>query len=182
MLSFKSLLVIAPLLFAFSACSEQSTVPKQPDEAVITTVRVMLVDSATSDTTFYTWEDADGIGGNPPNRTDTMRLKTGSVYKAAVQFLSVQATGLVDVTPTIVADAIHHQVFFSVAPSAIAIVTSDFDANGKPLGIHSSLRTSVAGNASVVVALSHFPDAALKDGVTPSDETDVNVTFAVEVR
>ncbi len=177
---YKTLLLFAALLFALCACSEQSTVPKLPDEAAITTVRLTLVDSTTSDTTVVVWEDADGAGGNPPNRTDTLRIKANTTYLSRVEFLSVQVTGLVDVTPQILLEGVHHQVFYTFDASKLTMTVTDVDSNNRPLGLTARLATKDLTASTLGVALSHFKNADNKNGVDPSDESDVDVVFVVE--
>lgn len=175
-------LVLSTIVFS-TGCSEQSTTPNDHGEEhdVVTTVTFVLVGDH-NDTTRFVWEDADGPGGNNPNRIDTIRLKPGVVYSGTVQLMNVAVNPHEDLTADVAAHKEQHQFFYTITPKDLAGVTNlDKDSNGLNVGLSYTLTTHTQGTGVFQVSLSHFDNSATKDGVTPSDETDVFITMPLVV-
>lgn len=177
-------LVIALAAVVFSTgCSEQSATPNDHGEEhdVVTTVTFLLVGDH-NDTTRFVWEDADGPGGNNPDRIDTIRLKRGVAYSGTIQLMNVSVNPHEDLTTDVAAHKEQHQFFYTVTPKDLAEVTNlDKDSNGLSVGLSYTLTTHTQGTGVLEVSLSHFDNSATKDGVTPSDETDVFITMPLVV-
>lgn len=169
----------ATLLFTV-ACTETSTVPDVDDHDVVTTV--VLTAMSETDTLTFTWEDIDGIGGNPPNRIDTVVLRANETYACSLSLYNKSESPVLDMTEEIEEHSDEHQFFYTLTTAAGAITYDDTDANGKPVGLSTNWVTIDPATGTLRVDLSHFDDPKDKTGTTPSDETDVSVTFPVVIR
>lgn len=172
-------LVLAALLFTV-ACTETSTVPDVDDHDVVTTVVLKTISE--TDTVTFTWEDIDGIGGAGPNRIDTIALDANTTYACSIALYNRSVSPSIDLTTEIREHDDEHQFFYTLTPAAGAITYDDRDANNKPVGLLTNWITIDPATGTLRVDLSHFDDPKDKDGTTPSDETDVSVTFPVVIR
>lgn len=164
------------------SCSESKKTPVEPgpgDEDVVT--RVVLAVSPDGGTTEqrFVWEDADGPSGNAPNQIDTVRLAPGITYTATLSLYNTTVSPVVDVTSEIAEYANEHQFFFAVNGGVFTMTATDTDGRSLPVGLASRIANVVTGTGTLTVNLSHYDDPTTKDGVTPSDETDVSVTWPV---
>ncbi|MDZ4745756.1 MAG: hypothetical protein SGJ05_07110 [bacterium] len=164
------------------SCKEKNPVTSPSEEEVITTVTMELTDSATGSKTAFIWEDIDGAGGNPPNRIDTIRIVMGSIYTATVKVENRSVTPTEDITVEIRNLLNQHQFFFAISNGIARAVSTDIDDLGKPVGLSFRLTPLAADQGVFTVALSHYETRELKDGITPSDETDISVTFPLIVQ
>lgn len=155
------------------------------DHEVVTTVTLTLVEQGTTDTTRVTWEDLDGIGGNNPNRIDTLILRPAAVYVGTVQFENRTESPTKSITNEVLQDANEHQIFYAVSNSLGQITVLDKDGRGLPLGLTFSMSTTIAATAvpgALTVSLYHYESESSKNGTDPADETDVEVTFPLILR
>lgn len=174
------LLLVSSLLLV--SCGESTTVPDVNDHEFVTTIKVVVTDSVTESIATYIWEDLDGPGGNAPNKIDTMRFAVNGAYTAEVFVLNNSITPPDDFTSTIVTEGDVHQFFYTIGDVALSMLYLDKDYNNKPLGQKVKINSGAAGSGSLTIELSHYDEATDKDGLSPSDETDVSVTFPVLIR
>ena len=176
--TFGSTLVVLMML---AGCKERNA-PIDPSEAdVITTVILTLTDSSTMDVSEFLWEDIDGVGGNEPNRIDTMRIALGKLYSGTIELENRSVTPIENVTTDVYNLQNEHQFFFSVTNGVATVEASDIDDRGLPIGLMFSVTPATPGTGLFTIALSHYDSRAAKDGVTPSNETDISVTFPLIV-
>jgi hypothetical protein len=179
MKSFLPFLLFALLL---SSCSEHGTDHDHDDDHdFITTIKLVVTDSVTEEISTYVWEDIDGPGGAAPGRIDTIRFKPGHAYTAEVSVLNSSVNPADDLTTAIIDEADEHQ-FFYTTDLPLTILYLDKDKNNKPLGQKIKINTSTEGGGPLTIELSHFDDPSDKNGVDPSDETDISVDFPVSIR
>ncbi len=155
------------------------------DHDAVTTVTLTLVAQGTTDTTRVTWEDLDGIGGNNPNRIDTLFLRPATIYLGSVRFENRAKSPIEDVTEEVLEDANKHQVFYAVSNSLGQLQVLDKDGRGLPLGLVYSLSTALTTAAVpgvLTLSLYHYDSESSKNGTDPADETDVEVTFPLILR
>lgn len=160
------------------------------EEELITTLKITLTPHGGGSPLTVQFQDLDGEGGNAPV-VDRIVVDAGTDYDGVVQVLNETESPPEDITEEVEEEAEAHQFFyqplggFSPASVTYADKESDYVTNSgvdHPVGIRFTL--SVPANAQtgeLRVTLSHF-DEGPKDGVNPSDETDIDVTFDVEVR
>lgn len=160
------------------------------EEELITTLKLTLTPSGGGPALTVQFQDLDGEGGNPPV-VDRIVVDAGTDYDGAVQVLNETESPPENITEEVEEEAEAHQFFFetlggfSSATVAYADMESDYVTNSgadHPVGLAFTLSVPAgAQNGQLRVILSHFDDAP-KDGVNQSDETDIDVTFQVEVR
>ena len=138
------------------------------------------------------FQDLDGEGGNPPV-VDRIVVDAGTDYDGAVQVLNETESPPENITEEVEEEAEAHQVLL---PDARGIFTGYRCLRGQGIRLRDELgRRSSRGarinafsvpesaqNGQLRVILSHFDETSPRDGVNQSDETDIDVTFQVEVR
>jgi hypothetical protein len=63
--------------------------------------------------------------------------------------------------------------------SLLSVVYADTDSNGDPIGLLNTVTTNTAAAGTLTVILKHQPD--MKDGSSPTGETDIELSFIKEV-
>ena len=190
----------------FSCADDKETSPTGPAEPeeheeddhghgpgeveLITTLKITLTPQGGGAPVIAQFRDLDGEGGNAPV-VDKIVVDAGTVYDGVIQELNEQESPPEDITEEVKEEAEAHQLFFHTlggfAPATVAYADkeSDYVTNtgaDHPVGVRFTLTVpATARNGQFRVVQSHY-DAGPKDGVTPSDETDIEVTFEVEVR
>ncbi|MDD9949732.1 MAG: type 1 periplasmic binding fold superfamily protein [candidate division Zixibacteria bacterium] len=159
------------------------------EEELITTLEITLTPSGGGIPATWRFRDLDGPGGDAPV-VDQVPVNAGTNYDGSLRVLNEAESPHENITEEIEEEAEAHQFFFetlegfSVATVEYADKESDYGTNtgaDHPVGLAFTL--SVPDNAQrglLRVILSHFDDSP-KDGVTRSDETDIDVIFQVEV-
>lgn len=166
-----------------AGCSEDSHGPDDHGEQeVINRVEFETLEVNSTTRVTYVWEDADGPGGNNPNRIDTIKLDSSVSYTGTIRMYNTTVDPRIDVTAEIVARKDEHQFFFTVSGGVLTISPGDIDSRGLPVGLTTVIAPAKKGAGELTIELSHYDDPADKDGTTRSDETDVSVTFPVVVR
>lgn len=186
-----SAIAVAIVSTAFSACNllsdphDDHSTDHSDDHSIVTTVRMSLTTVGMNDTTDYTWEDIDGIGGNNPNRIDTVFLEAGKQYSGMLSLTNRAKNPAEDITAEIRKDADEHQIFYTLSNNLGTVSVTDSDGRALPLGLTFTVRME-AGRAGLAgtmkVALYHYENISDKNGTDPSNETDVELNFPVVVR
>ena len=159
------------------------------EEELITTLEITLRPSSGGAPVTASFQDLDGPGGNEPVVYRLIVMK-GTDYNGSVRVLNETETPPENITEEVEEEAEAHQFFyetlggFSVATVTVTDKESDYVTNSgadHPVGIQFTLSVpDNAQNGEFRVILSHY-DEGPKDGTTQSDETDIDVTFDVEV-
>ncbi len=172
------------LLLAFVAvgCDSDSPDPEDPgEEELITTVTMTLSPQGGGSDVVAVWRDPDGDGSNVS--IDDIDLVAGTTYTGSVT-LRDDANGE-DITAEVQEEDGEHQFWYTpggAGSDRLAVTITDTYDNGLPVGLSFTVAVSAgdAATASMNVVLSHYDDAP-KDGVTQSDESDVDITFTVNI-
>ncbi|MBK7149619.1 MAG: hypothetical protein IPH78_12580 [Bacteroidetes bacterium] len=182
-LSAITLLSLTILLHACKPVCERN--PNDPECAgeneLITTLRVTFTDSATGTAAgTFQFKDADGDG--LPEQLDTLRLSANITYLAELKFLNESVSPAEDITPNIAAESNDHLIIFSTPANSLTFRITDYDNNTPPLplGLQSYWRSASAGSSTVQITLRHQP--GIKDGTPNPGDTDVEVTFPVQIQ
>lgn len=176
-------LLFSLLVFGFLA-SIQSCKPDDDDHDhdhdAITKVELMFVDTL-SNIAYgtYTWEDADGIGGNPPSVIDTIKLAAAKTYKVNVMVYAKHDDHSDNITAEILEEADEHLFVFKNSTANVAVAVTDKDANNLPVGLVSLWTTGAASSGAINVVLRHQP--GVKDGTETPGDTDIDITYPVQV-
>lgn len=160
------------------------------EEELITTLAITLTPSSGEAPVTFRFRDLDGEGGNAPV-VDGVTVYAGTNYDGSVQVLNETESPPENITEEVEEEAEAHQFLyqtlggFSAASVTYADKESDYVTNSgadHPVGLAFTLSVpDNAQNGQLRIILSHF-DEAPKDGTNQSDETDIDVTFQVEVR
>ena len=165
-----------------TSCSESANDPVDDDDPeLITTVRFLISDVSGNVLGNFIWEDIDGPGGNEPNRIDTMKFDADTQVYMDIFVSNRSVTPEEDITQEIIDEGDQHQFFFTVTDAELSISYDDGDVNGLPIGQHNFITVANAGQGTLQCDLSHFDDPAEKDGVDPSDETDISIIMPVVI-
>jgi len=160
-------------------CSDHGHGPDGHDHDLMNRVTLFVTPSGGGAEQSFVWEDADGPGGNAPNRIDTIRLVAGTSYNGRLEFFNTKENE--NLTGAIRNERDQHQIFFTVEGNVLAIGASDIDSRNLPVGLEVLVSSVRSGSGSLKIELDHFDSATAKDGTKRSDETDVTVTWPVVV-
>lgn len=161
------------------SCSKDDDSPAMVnEEEVITSIVVTLNEG--SNTVKLSSVDLDGDGPNPPVLS-VENLKANTTYTGAVAFLNEAESPIEDITEEVLEEADEHQVFYEFSGAITAATATDSDANGNPIGVAFTLSTGDAGTALIGFTLRHEPKKPNSGLLDAGGETDVMVSFNVNV-
>ena len=172
-------LVIA--LFGLNACDDDDAPEPENESEVITTVKLTFTPAGGGNPLTFQAKDADGDG--PDNIViDDIVLSANTDYTVSLEFLNELESPAEDITEEVREEGAEHQVFYTVNPSGLLTVTyNDADVNGRPIGVDTQWETGDAGTGSIDVVLKHQPDIKDANSGINDGETDINVTFTVNL-
>jgi hypothetical protein len=166
-------------------CEDDPASPKEENpQELITKVTLTLTPAAGGAAATVTFSDPDGDGGNAPT-IGTLTLNAGTNYTGTIELLDETKDPDENVTEEVEEESDVHQFFYTPEGGIVGRVTvtiTDRDANNLPVGLEYTVTVTAgaAANGTLNVVLSHY-DESPKDGVTPSDESDVDIDFPVNV-
>lgn len=181
-------LPLAAAILTVSACDDPTS-PIANEEELITDVTITLTPSGGGQAIVSTIADADAGGPNPPSaQTAPIALSAGVTYQGTIEFFDrSDPADPENITLEVAEESDEHRVFYNVSglPGvSVPVGSLDTDGNGAPLGLTFQVVVTSGASAStgaIQVVLSHYDDAPKGDGLTPSDETDVDISFVVSV-
>jgi hypothetical protein len=179
----KPALLIASIIFI--ACRKQPAIPpavvNEPEN--ITKIQLTFVDSITnSSTAIFTWNDADGNGGNNPT-IDSIKLKSNTTYYCNLTVLDESKNPAVDVSEEILEEGVDHQFFFQSTNQSIKLYYNDTDKNGNPIGLKTKWRTSAESISKMNIFLKHQPGVkAPSPGDKNAGSSDIDITFETIIK
>lgn len=178
----KLTLILSVLCIALVACKkekkQQVETPSNPnEEEVITTFKVVLTDvNGVLPTVEARFVDIDGPGGNAPTVFDTIRLAPNATYNASFTLLNESANPVQDITAEIQQEGVDHLFCFDISSGLVlAILRTDADANGVPIGLTSKWTVGNASTGTTTIRLRHQP--GVKNGQCDPGETDIELSF-----
>lgn len=184
MKKFKTIQLIALVIaiFTFSACKEEGPKPSDPpsnEGELITTLKIILTDSADNSVKTFVFKDTDGDGGNNPTQFDTIVINQLRTYSANLILLDESKSEIDTISNEILVEADEHLFVFSPSNSNLNISILDKDSKGLPLGLFSKWKTIAISNGKVTIALKHQP--GVKDGSSIPGETDIELAFPFRI-
>ena len=186
-------------VFVFNACGDDESPGGGDPEEIITDVILTFTDAAGNTVTAMA-QDPDGEGVEDIQATSEINLAPNTSYTLSIQLWN----GLVDPAEDIAAEVAEeddeHQFFFgystgsftepnitgvgNIAADGGLINYLDEDDNGNPLGLETAWTTAITTftDRSFRVRLQHQPD--IKTATTTADDgdTDIDVTFVLNVQ
>ncbi|MCF8339573.1 MAG: hypothetical protein K9I82_01220 [Chitinophagaceae bacterium] len=173
------LLVIS--ITCFLSCKKEIIVDPNEEE-LITTLMIKLTEVGTTNTQTIIFKDADGTGGLPPQRFDSIFIRTNKTYTAEIKFFNESVDPAIDITPEVLSESEDHQLYFQSAGASIVISNLSVDALGLPVGLSSTWVAAAKGTGSLTITLKHKPGIkAIGDPITKG-ETDVEIAFGVNIQ
>ena len=150
-------------MLVLSACR-----PEDPgnEEEEIDTVELVFANGPT-----VTWSVKDT--DNP-----TITLDANTTYTVEAAFRNDEEGE--DVTAEVREEDDEHLVCFEVTSGNVTIEATDSDGTF-PVGLSSDWTTGAASSGMVILTLRHQPDGE-KDGTCTPGDTDVEVTFNIEIQ
>lgn len=212
---YQLLMALAAITLSFSACKKDKNNPQpEPEppvvneEEVITTLKLLLTDSAAGVTKVYLFKDPDGAGGQaawygPDAATQSdsvLSLDAGKTYHGELILLDETKTPVDSISNEVKEEGVDHMFFYNngnnsivntgtpytvqLNGSQVKISYTDLD-NGTPqrgIGLKTRWRTYASTSGvkyPLNITLRHQPDA--KDGSYAPGESDVSVDFKLKV-
>lgn len=178
----KKLAFISFVALTLFACKKDKNKPQDDhdhdhEQELITSVIVNYEDS-NGNIGSAEFADHDGDGGEAPT-VETIQLAVGETYTVTLQFLDESDHDNVkDLTQEILEEADEHKVCYS-DENGITVTSTDSDGTYE-IGIESTWVIDNSSSASeITITLKHQPN--VKDGTCAPGETDVEVTFPINV-
>lgn len=180
----KKLTFILFVIITLSACHKDPH--NHNEEELITTVIYNLTPVGGGNEIVMTFKDPDGDGGIAPTITGGI-LTQNTLYNGKITLLNESESPIINITDEVQNEGTSHQFFFSSTILGLTINYADFDKNGKPLGLLSTINTTSVGQGVIKIVLRHNPDknaSGVASGVISNagGETDIEVSFPVSVQ
>ena len=142
-------------LFCLIGCSKSVDKPNDENEhESINKIELFFSESGGTTKTFAI-EDADGDGGKPPSRIDTILVQPNKQYTVAVKLYNITNGVAKDVSSMIQTQGAAHEFYFIPSGINVVIQKTDKDKNGYPIGFQSNWQFSTAGTGSILLKLMH---------------------------
>ncbi|GAA3518699.1 hypothetical protein GCM10022393_36010 [Aquimarina addita] len=170
--------LIVTLVTVFASCSDDDSDPEViNEEETITTVRLSVTESGTTDTEVYTWTT---------DSQDDITLSANTTYNFAIEFLDESdPSDVEDITEEVIDESDEHYVFYDNTVNELSFVAAAddvVDADNISINISTDWSTGDAATGILRAFLIHEPTT--KTGDTRDDfggETDIEVSFDVTV-
>ena len=162
-------------ILAISSCSKDDEPVKKVepvnDEELITNVNVVFTPENGGNIVTLGWSDSDGVDGpNPPVFAPIVnKFKTNKIYNGVVTILDQSKNPVGNVTEEVLKEAADHQMFYMPTGSLprftytpIANAPTNYDANGKPVGLQTKFETTFAASGNLRIVLKHEGNKSLE--------------------
>lgn len=162
-------------------CKKADNPNNETEHESINKVELTFRQGATTAGVFVV-EDADGDGGNPPSRIDTIRLNPSQAYTVDTKVFTISAGTTRDITPTILAQGTVHEFYYLPTGVSLTIAKTDRDANNFPLGLASTWTSGGAGSGSVQIKLMHKPLLKGPNDAPTVGHSDIEIAMPVKIQ
>ncbi|MCF2503394.1 hypothetical protein L0663_08415 [Dyadobacter sp. CY107] len=178
-ISWTLLLAVA---MSFTQCKDAGDDVQIDDEnELITSVTLKFTEEGTTNTTSFSYKDADGDGGNAPTRFDTIALKPNKTYTLAIELLDESKTPASNITEEVAEESDEHLFVYTPTPSTLLTYTyGDKDINNYVIGLTGKAVTTAVGTGKLRVQLRHQPES--KNGTPSPGSDDVSLEFTLKVQ
>ena len=143
------------LMYSLIGCSKSVDKPNNENEHESINKVELLFSESNGTTKTFVIEDADGDGGNPPSRIDTIIVQPNKQYTVTVKLYNIASGVVKEVTSTIQSQGASHEFYFIPAGVTAVIQKTDKDKNGYPIGFQSNWQFSSTGTGSILFKLMH---------------------------
>ena len=178
MKTFNSLFIL-PIIILILGIGYACKPEEQNTEELITTLKLNFTNAG--NTTTFQFKDVDGIGGGADGIIDTIQLDSNKTYALNIEVLNESASPVEDLTAEILNESVDHQFFYNIS-SGLNLTHSynDIDPNTRPIGLANNISTGTKSTGTLRVNLKHQP--GIKDGNQNTGESDIDVTFFVNIK
>ena len=175
---------------ALTSCDDDE-VKAVNEEELITTITAIYTPVGGGTAVTLQYKDLDGDGPTAPAITVSSPFEQNKTYNGAVTFKNEAANPAEDITPEITAEGVDHQLFYQKTGTLNAFTygtaASNFDINGKPVGLQSVFVTTGSASGSLKITLRHEPNksaanVAAGEITNAGGATDAEVTFNITVQ
>ena len=174
-------------LLTVAACNRDDT-PEPVEQELITTIRLIVTDTAGTARTFN-YRVENGFGSTSPGslRVDSVVLPASAApYNVEVRVLNETVQPAEDVTDEIIAERDEHLFFFAVSGTigmplpAITLGNGSTDNTGRPFNQTLKLNAPSVGSGQIIVRLLHEPTDK-NNSTHPGGETDAEAVFPYRI-
>jgi hypothetical protein len=157
------------------------------EEEVITTMNLYFSPVGGGPSSVYSFDDADGPGGNSPIQSEIL-LGANKSYTVKLEILNKTTNPPDTITNDIIEEAAAHRFYYTPSGgNPISVTNLDNDDNGVPLGINSTWTTGATATGTITITLRHYPgtppDKQTADMAnSPKSSTDISVTFSTKIQ
>jgi hypothetical protein len=189
-------LTILLLLFVLTSCDDD---PRKEDVPELITMVTLTFTPSAGDAVIVTATDPDGEGIQDVQVDGPIILSTGTTYTLQITLANQLADPLdpeYNLTAEVEEEGYEHMFFFSWTNDAFsdpsgdgnvdnrndAVNYNDQDKYGYPIGLSTEWVTSTEGSAAFRVVLKHQPGLKSATSTSSEGETDLDLTFQLEVQ
>ena len=187
-----TLLALVASISFFSACDDDD-VPEFNEEEIITDVILNFTPQDGGDPIIVTAQDPDGEGPEDIAPTGTINLNANTTYDLKIELLNSVANE--SITEEVEQEADEHLFLFSWSDELFTdpdgngnidnrtdpLNYNDEDINGLDLGLSSTYTTNDPATGQFRVVLKHQPEIKSATSSITDGETDVDITWNVQV-
>lgn len=189
-------------LLTLSSCKDDD--PKKEDVPELITQVVLTFNKAdgVAEPIVITATDPDGDGVLPVTIDDDIRLASNTTYTLKIQLHNTLAEPTDDaynITAEVEEEGDEHMFFFGWTNNVFTDPAGDgnvdtrtdavnyegagnsIDANGLPLGLTTTWTTAATGTGTFRLLLKHQPELKSETSNSNTGETDLDVTFGLEI-
>lgn len=178
----------------FSACSDDDSPAPENEEEIITDITLTFTPADGGVAVVATAQDPDGEGPQDIEIADDIVLVVNTDYKLTIKLENSVARE--SITEEVEEEGGEHMFFFAwtddlfAEPSGDGNIDSragvvnyvDADDNGLPVGLITSWKTGSAANGTFRLVLKHQPGIKSATSTAEDGESDVDLTWNVEIR
>jgi hypothetical protein len=187
-LRFFTFLLAGIFMLGTTACSKHDDHDDHDDHnhdhenELITTVRLHLIETGTTDTVSYAWKQVGGPG--TAIVVDSMVLKQGKVYEAFTEVLDESKTPVKNITIEIGNAANFHRFIYTSTISSLILQVLDFDTQTPPMELGLKFRITtpdVMESGNLKCVLKHYTSSDPKTNGINAGSSDIEVQFPLFV-
>jgi len=172
------------LSLILSSCSndDDATPVAVNEEEVITTINVTLTPVGGGTAITLQSQDLDGDGPNLPTVTVSGDLVNGTTYNGSIELLNETESPAEDITEEVEEEANEHQFFYTAGGNLdVTTAYQNFDGNGNNLGTEFTITGNSVSSGTLTFTLRHEPTKPNTGLTDAGGETDLSVTFNLNV-
>lgn len=198
--NFRLIAALFAVLF-IASCSDDDDVPEEEDEVeVITNLTLIFTNNSDpTDIIMASAVDPDGIGVQELQVTSGINLATDTQYTMTFEILNaLNSDDIENIGEEVAEEDDEHQFFFSFTEDAFdspmgdgnidtasdPVNYDDSDENGNAVGLSTTWTTPVTtvAGGSFTVRLQHQPDIKSATTGAADGDTDIDVTFTLDIQ